>query len=222
MTVAIAAPAATAARAAPVAIAARCATLRGVAIQIVDADPGWPARYVAARAELAAIPGVVAIEHVGSTAVPGLAGKPVIDLAAGVADPALLDVSAEEPWTATASHSLAPRGAAAHVALVVAITSLGYVYRGEADIPGRLYFRRDTAGVRTHHLHVALLGGAFWDDHLLFRDYLRAHPARAAAYAAVKRALAAALADRAAYTDAKGPFIRETMALARAWRAARG
>jgi GrpB-like predicted nucleotidyltransferase (UPF0157 family) len=189
-------------------------------IEIVAPDPRWPEAFAAARAELAGVPGLVAIEHVGSTSVPGLAAKPIVDLAGGVTDPVILDTSAEEAWRADRSHSIAPAGAPAHVALVEAITRLGYVYRGHAEIPGRLYFRRDTGGRRSEHLHVSLLGGPRWTENLDFRDYLRAHPERADAYAALKRRLAVEHADRAAYTDAKAPFIQETLALARAWRGA--
>lgn len=74
--------------------------------------------------------------------------------------------------------------------------------------------RDDAAGRRTHHLHLVEHGGAFWRSHLAFRDYLRRTPERAAAYAALKRDLAARYpAGRAAYTDGKAAFIAETLAL---------
>jgi GrpB-like predicted nucleotidyltransferase (UPF0157 family) len=82
----------------------------------------------------------------------------------------------------------------------------GYTYRGEAGIPGRHYFRRGEP--RSHHLHLVEQGSALWRDHLAFRDRLRAEPALAAAYGALKRRLASRHADdRAAYTEAKAPFI---------------
>jgi GrpB-like predicted nucleotidyltransferase (UPF0157 family) len=83
-----------------------------------------------------------------------------------------------------------------------------------------LFFRRDTDGRRSHHLHVARIGDAYWVDHLLFRDYLRAHPARAAEYAALKRRLAAAFPESRPYTEAKSVFVEAALADARRWRRA--
>lgn len=127
------------------------------------------------------------IEHIGSTAVPGLAAKPIIDIMVGLENFALAD-------------SLVPR-----------VTTLGYEYvqKYEAVMPLRRYFRRDTNGARSHHLHMVAVGGEFWERHLLFRDYLRQHPDVAADYAALKRQLAAReWHDVNDYADAKTEFIR--------------
>ena len=118
--------------------------------------------------------------------------------------------------TSTASTcALAPRGAPAHVAFVEAVSARGYIYRGDGGFADHLFFRRDTDGLRSHHLHVAPLGGAYWVDHLLFRDYLRAHPERAAAYGALKRRLAAELPESRPYTEAKTAFVEAVLEEAR-------
>ena len=148
----------------------------------------------------------------GSTAVPGLAAKPIVDVLIGVRDPVLLDTRGDEPFDPTGRHSLCAGGPAAHVAFVAAVVARGFVYRSHGDIPDRLYFRRDVGGRRAHQLHVAEIGSSFWRDHLLFRDILRARPERAAAYAALKRELARIHPDRVAYSNAKGPFVAETLA----------
>jgi len=133
----------------------------------------------------------VAVEHVGSTAVPGLAAKPVIDIVVGVRR--LKDAAA----------CAAP------------LAAIGYecVPEYEAEIPDRRYFRKGPFGGRTHHLHMVEFGGAFWRRHLAFRDWLRTHPEDAARYGALKRELAATHeADREAYTEAKNAFVREVEA----------
>lgn len=174
-------------------------------IVIARYDPGWVASYEAARDEIVAALGaqIEAIEHVGSTAVPGLAAKPVIDIQAGVAD-----------WDEAK-------------ATVEPLVALGWVYRGEYGIPRRHDFvRSDGDGLRTHHLHMLELTSGEWQAQLLFRDYLRSHPEVAADYAALKRVLAARHGeDRDSYTDAKTSFVARIVGLARAeaeGRAARG
>ena len=158
---------------------------------IVPHDPAWGEAFAAERARLAAALGAVParIEHVGSTAVPGLAAKPIIDILVGRPDGGAL-----EPY-------------------VRAFEGAGYLYRGEYGIPGRHYFVRGTGReARTHHLHLVALDGEFWRTHLAFRDHLRRTPECAAAYAARKRELAERHAgDRGAYTEAKAPFIRAAL-----------
>lgn len=164
-------------------------------ILIMDYDPEWLRLYEKERALICSALGdtVADIQHVGSTAVPGLVAKPVIDILIGVRDLSLDEKNIE------------------------ALSEIGYEYRGEAGIPGRLFFRKGMP--RTHHVHVAVLGGEFWTEHLLFRDYLRAHPEEALRYADLKRDLAARLrTDRASYTESKAPFISSILAKARMWR----
>jgi GrpB-like predicted nucleotidyltransferase (UPF0157 family) len=163
-------------------------------VHLAPADPAWAAAFAAERERLwAALRGLAAVvEHVGSTAVPGLPAKPILDLLIG--RPAGSEVAA----------------------YVAALEAAGYRYRGEHGIPGRHYFVRDASDKRrTHHIHLVEHDGELWRSHLAFRDYLRRVPARAAAYAALKQELAERHRnDRAAYTAGKSAFIAETLAFA--------
>jgi GrpB-like predicted nucleotidyltransferase (UPF0157 family) len=159
------------------------------AIEVVEADPDWPVVFEQACGGILGVIGahVMAIEHIGSTAVPGLAAKPTIDIMAGLR--ALAD----------AAHCFAPLG------------TLGYEYVPKLDavMPERRFFKRDVAGRRTHHLHMVEVASDFWRTHLLFRDWLRGHSEDASCYAALKRGLAARFPDdREAYTEGKSEFIR--------------
>ena len=153
-------------------------------VQIAEYDPAWPERYRALAARAASALGglALAVEHVGSTAVPGLPAKPVIDL----------DVVVRPQDLQQAIQRLA---------------GLGYVHRGELGIPGRHAFR-PPPGEAKHHLYVCVPGSSGLHEHLLFRDRLRAHPRLAAEYAALKRQLAERhREDPEAYQHAKRTFI---------------
>jgi GrpB-like predicted nucleotidyltransferase (UPF0157 family) len=161
-------------------------------VLVVEYDPEWPRRYEEERGRIVAAFGglIAAIEHVGSTAVPGLGGKPIIDIMIGV------------PRLEDGERCVGP------------MESLGYEYRGEAGIPGRLFFGKGLP--RTHHVHLVEHGGDFWGRLLLFRDFLRAHPETAAEYYEFKKGLAARFrTDREAYTEAKTAFIRSVEERAR-------
>jgi GrpB-like predicted nucleotidyltransferase (UPF0157 family) len=166
-------------------------------VVLVESDPRWPAMFEeeAARIRAAAGSTSLALEHVGSTSVPGLAAKPIIDVLGGV-------------HTLADADALAPR-----------IVAIGYEYvrKYEDELPRRRYFvRRDAAGVRTHHLHVVEIGSWFWTQHLAFRDHLRRDADAAARYAALKRDLAARFPDdREAYTEGKSDFIASCLPGAR-------
>lgn len=165
------------------------------AIVIAGYDPLWPAQAAEEMARIQAALGdrLLAIEHVGSTSVPGLAAKPILDLMAGI--PTLDDAPACVPLLA----------------------AIGFEYRPvvEDTMPDDRYFRKQVNGQRTHQLHMVALGGDFWVRHLAFRDALRADPALAAEYAALKRQLAARYgSDRLGYTEAKTDFIRAVEARA--------
>jgi len=165
-------------------------------VQLVAPNPAWAGAFAAERARLSAAAGslYVAIEHIGSTAIPGIPAKPILDLLAGRG---------------------ADRGVTAYV---TAFATAGYAYRGENGIPGRDYFvLDDAAGRRTHHLHLVEEGGPLWRSHLMFRDFLRSRPERAAEYAALKQSLAERYpADREAYTDGKAAFVAAMLRLAAA------
>ena len=164
-------------------------------IEVVPYDPSWPAWFEGEQARLRSALGetAVAIEHAGSTAVPGLAAKPVLDI------------------VMTAAPFPLPEDA------IAAVMTLGYGYLGENGIPGRQYFR-----TRPHarHLHVFAPGDAEAERMLRFRDYLRAHPGAAREYEALKLALATRhRLDRDAYVEGKSALVRRLDARARAWLA---
>ncbi len=157
-------------------------------VVLVPYDEAWPSLFVEERARIERALGSWAegIEHVGSTAVPGLAAKPILDIMVGVGS--LRD----------AEQYIRP------------LEQLCYECRGEAGVPGRLFFRKGDP--RSHHLHVTEIGSEFWERHLVFRDYLRAHPGTAREYARIKQHLADRFrTDRAAYTEAKTAFISEVV-----------
>ena len=163
------------------------------AVHVVPYDPTWPERFEEERHVLAdaLAPWLVGpIEHVGSTAVPGLAAKPVIDIMAPVRD---LESSRST---------------------IEALSILGYCYwpyRAEV----MHWFCKPSAAHRTHHLHVVPYSSQLWFDRLAFRNYLRAHPAVAADYANLKHGLAKMYEfDRDAYTEAKLPFVEQVLRMA--------
>lgn len=163
-------------------------------VLILPHDPAWRGRFAAEAARLLQLFAGVALDvhHVGSTAVDGLPAKPVLDVLLGV----------------TSVEAMDARRADAE--------ALGYHWHGEAGIGGRRYLTLLGPAYDAVHVHAFEAGHPEIGRHLAFRDYLRAHPERSAAYAALKATLAERHgADRAAYTDAKGAFIRETEALAR-------
>ena len=166
-----------------------------ITVQVHEYDPAWPAMAAAAITEVrAALDGVpLEIEHIGSTAVPGLAAKPIIDLMMAV--PRLDDVSARAARLAAIGFHAQPQ-----------------------DMPARLLFARDSAGRRTHHLHVVTAASWPTRNQRMLRDWLRAHPADAARYAELKRTAAAGGLTADAYTRAKTGLIQELTDRARAER----
>jgi len=163
-----------------------------IPIEVVPYDPHWPAMFHAASREIRAAIGafISSIEHIGSTAVPGMAAQPVIDILIGV-------------------HSLSD----AHLFLPP-LSPLGYVYVPENEdvFPERRYLHRIVEGQHTHHLHIVEPGSEFYRVQLLFRDHLRAHPQVAAEYTALKVRLAEQYRlDREAYTDSKSAFIQNIL-----------
>ena len=170
-------------------------------VEVVPHDPRWRDAFEAESKRIAAALGenVVAVHHVGSTAIPGIHAKPVIDLLIEVGDVARVD------------------GRSA------AMESLGYEVMGEYGIPGRRYFRKQgPGGIRTHHVHAFRAGSDQVARHLAFRDYMVAHPADAQRYSELKQKLAEEHPrDFDAYMDGKDAFIQEMDRRAARWRASR-
>jgi GrpB-like predicted nucleotidyltransferase (UPF0157 family) len=157
-------------------------------IHLVPYDPTWPLEFEAeaARIERACADLELRLEHIGSTAIPGLSAKPIIDILAG-----------RPPRAAVAPY-------------IAAMKQIGYEHKGAYGIPGRQYFRRGAP--RSHHVHMVSWTSAFWREHLAFRDFLRDHPERAREYDALKRELAPVSGDdHAAYVKGKGPFVRAVL-----------
>ena len=158
-------------------------------LQVVEYQDAWPTQFQHVAAELRPVfaPGAATVEHIGSTAVPGLAAKPVIDIMAPV-------------------HTLAASRPA-----IEAARELGYVhYPYKPDVMH--WFCKPSAAHRTHHLHLVPLGSPLWRERLAFRDALRADPELRASYQALKLDLAQRhRLVREAYTDAKTPFIEQVL-----------
>jgi GrpB-like predicted nucleotidyltransferase (UPF0157 family) len=169
----------------------------GGQITISDYDPTWPAQFEQERTRLHAALGsiVTTIEHVGSTAVPGLAAKPIIDVLVGVRN--MREARARS---------------------IEALEVLGYRYMAEYEawLPGEMLFRKGISGPWTHHAHVMEPSSPRWDELVLVRDYLRTHSDVARAYGELKKALALVFQDDiAGFRDAKRPFLQAVTAKAR-------
>jgi GrpB-like predicted nucleotidyltransferase (UPF0157 family) len=134
------------------------------------------------------------IYHIGSTSVPGIKAKPILDFVLEVED---LDDVVEN---------------------LASFTALGYQSKGEFGIPGRQFFTQDTEGERSHHLHVFQKGHPDIERHLVFRDYLRANPDAAREYELLKEELAQRFPNASgSYTEAKSEFILSMDEVARYW-----
>ena len=161
-------------------------------VSLAPYDPQWPEDFVRERARISATFALPddAIEHIGSTAVPGLIAKPVVDM--------MLGVSGLPP-----SHDLVSR-----------LEILGYENLGEAGVPGRVYLRLREA--RSFNLQVVERGGAHWTANLALRDLLRRDPAARERYAEAKRAaLASGRTRLVGYSAAKGAAVAELLDLAK-------
>jgi GrpB-like predicted nucleotidyltransferase (UPF0157 family) len=167
-------------------------------IVVRDYDPAWPARFEDERARLreALGPLAIAIEHVGSTAVPGLAAKPIIDVLVGV-----------RSLPEARPHCVRP------------LERLGYAYMAEYEawLPHEMFFRKGIPGPWTHHVHLMEPTHPSWQGYLTVREYLRSHQDIADAYGNLKRALAVVFDDDFdGYREAKRPFFDAVMARVRA------
>lgn len=169
------------------------------AIVIVEYNADWPSLFRSEQDRVKkALDGVATtIEHFGSTAVPGMAGKPIVDLLVGVRD---LCAASER---------------------VPALEALGYENFGEIFVPGRIYLRRRAH--TSYNIAMTVEGGKFWSTQMIVRDFLRAHPAEAAAYSESKRVTYAGGSRLfSTYSQAKGPFLAGLIERADQWHTLRG
>ena len=170
-------------------------------IRVVPYDTTWPQKYEKEKTAILDRIGQygVQLEHIGSTAIPGLGAKPIIDIMIGLQQ---FDDKRH---------------------CMPVLESMGYQYISdfETTFPDRRFFyKRSQNGRRTHQVHMVEIGCPFWVDHLLFRDYLRVHPDEAAEYYDLKLKLAGDYqTDRLGYNDAKTEFIQGVMSRAEHWRA---
>jgi GrpB-like predicted nucleotidyltransferase (UPF0157 family) len=156
------------------------------AVRIVDHDPAWRTE---AEAEIEQVRGAlgdlaIRVDHIGSTAVPGLAAKPIIDLQASVSSVAPIETYADP------------------------LERLGYLFGPDPEFSDWHFFAKPPQRPRTHHLHVVAAGSDHERRHLAVRDHLRSHPDEAATYAALKRRVVAEHPDdRLAYIEGKAAYM---------------
>jgi GrpB-like predicted nucleotidyltransferase (UPF0157 family) len=165
--------------------------LRRGTVRVVPYTSEWARLFRQERARLQEALGgrALDVQHIGSTAVPGLDAKPLLDVGVAVA------------------------GEADVAACVPILETLGYTYRGDRGASEGHFFDRGAEDSLTHYLHMLLIDSPAWENYLLFRDTLIAHPDVREAYAKLKRDLAATHADdRASYTAAKAAFIQQILA----------
>lgn len=171
-----------------------------ISVELVPHSPAWAdmARTETARLKAALGDNLLAVHHIGSTSIPGIKAKPIVDLMPIVADLAKLDARQAE------------------------VTALGYEWMGEFGLPGRRYCRLNdpVTGKRKFQLHCYADGAEGVLRHIAFRDYLRAHPHIAREYEAQKeRAASLHPDDILKYNDAKNDWIKATEKVAIAWYA---
>ncbi len=165
-------------------------------MEVVEYSLEWPRLYEQEVGRIQAILGdnLIQSHHIGSTSVPGLAAKPIIDILLEVRSLSQLDLKAN------------------------AMRQLGYEPRGEFGIAGRRYFPKG-GDERTHHVHAYAVGDPHVHHHLAFRDYLRAHPQVVAEYTLVKKAASAAhLTDPEGYVAFKHAFVEQRVSEAVHWK----
>ena len=169
-------------------------------VRIVDYDPHWPMLYEEEKRRILEVIGhiVVRIEHIGSTAVPGLGAEPTIDIMVAV------------DHLKDAERCIEP------------LQRIGYEYqpKHEVSMPERRFFRKGEPPKGQHyHFHMVELTSDFWERHLLFRDYLRTHPEVSEEYYELKKRLANEYgSDHEGYTESKTSFIESVVAKAKSER----
>lgn len=167
-------------------------------VEVIPYDPTWPTVYAVEAEIIKGVLGsnVIAVHHIGSTSIPGIAAKPTIDVLVVDRDHGHLDACND------------------------AMRDLGYQPKGDNGIPGRRYFQKLAGEVHLFHIHAFEESHPDIARHLNFRDYLRAHPEEARAYQDLKLRLAARFAFKPTrYTSGKSDFILTLDRRAAAWRA---
>jgi len=162
-------------------------------VKVVPYHPGWAELYVEEREAIETVLGrsTAQVEHIGSTAIPGMPSKPILDIMVVV------------PQTAEVGQ------------FVDGLCRIGYHYEPDEPVPERHFFVKPPLAVpyRTHHLSLTTAGSSFWRNNMAFREYMLNHGDEAARYGTLKRDLADRHPDdRAAYTAAKQPYIRRVLA----------
>jgi GrpB-like predicted nucleotidyltransferase (UPF0157 family) len=166
-------------------------------VEVVPPNPVWRSKFEQESKQVALALGenVVTVHHVGSTSIPHIHAKPIIDMLAEVKDITQVDARND------------------------AMAALGYQAMGEFGLPGRRYFIKEVDGTRTHQVHT-FQSGAEVERHLAFRDYMTAHPEAARQYSDLKRELAKQFpTDIYGYMDGKDAFIKEMERKALEWQA---
>lgn len=169
-------------------------------IEVVPYDPHWQVLFERAARELVEICGaeVVAIHHVGSTAIPDISAKPIIDVLVEVRCIEKIDEFNPE------------------------MIERGYLPKGEFGIRGRRFFIKGDEEQRSHHIHMFQTGNPEFERHIAFRDYMIAHPEEAEAYSRLKEELARRFAhDIEGYIAGKDAFIKEIERKALVWKKGR-
>ena len=164
-------------------------------VSLVNYCSDWPKEFEREKYELQKILGnlALAIEHVGSTSIPGLCAKPILDVAVAVKNVETL------------------------VTLIPILTDAGYDVLDSIEKSGEVLARKGKPECRTHYIHVEVMGSDYWNNHILFRDYLLKHPECVEQYETLKKNIAIQFKDdRKKYTAAKNEFIQSILALASA------
>jgi len=159
-------------------------------VELQAYNPYWEIQFARESQKIEGVLGnfALAIEHIGSTSVKGLAAKPIIDIMVGIPD---LENA---------------------LSLVEPLREINYEYVPIPKFKDRLFFRKGLWRKGTCHLHICEFNGNEWKDKLLFRDYLRTHAEAAAEYASLKQQLGAKYTyERSAYTKEKEPFIKRIL-----------
>ena len=163
----------------------------GNPVIIENYDSRWPQLFETLRSRLSAVLNELAdsIQHVGSTAVPGLAAKPIIDI------------------------DILLRSCSDLAVVIRKLAEVGYEHRGDLGVSGREAFRANASNIQ-HHLYVCPPSIREYDRHIAFRNYLRAHPADANAYGLLKRELASRFgSDREGYNQGKSEFVQRILSM---------